>query len=210
MRPRRVSSSASSIETNGARGSADAELDRVGQAILDVLCAEARGEVAQEAEPKPAALLGRACGVGLDAHEISSVGGASTSQRRVQFGDGLHVFSQRTERGGIGGEIDARCAARALHAILDQVVEWRPAARLLEIVRAHWGIENQLHWVLDVVFDEDASRSRKDNAPQNLALLRKLALNVLRTHPDPASLRRKIKRAGWEDNFLSSLLAHMR
>lgn len=85
-----------------------------------------------------------------------------------------------------------------------------PAARVLEIVREHWGIENQLHWVLDVVFHEDAQRSRKDNAPRNLALLRKLALNVLRTHPDKASLRRKIKRAGWEDSFLASLLAHMR
>ena len=85
-----------------------------------------------------------------------------------------------------------------------------PAARLLEIVRAHWGIENQLHWVLDVIFAEDANRSRKDNAPQNLALLRKLALNILRSHPDRASLRRKIKRAGWEDTFLASLLSHMR
>jgi predicted transposase YbfD/YdcC len=93
------------------------------------------------------------------------------------------------------------------HFILSRLFS---ATRFLEIVRAHWGIENQLHWVLDVVFDEDASRSRKDNAPQNLALLRKMALNILRTHPDRASLRRKIKRAGWEDSFLSSLIAHMR
>lgn len=84
------------------------------------------------------------------------------------------------------------------------------AAKLLEVVRAHWTIENQLHWVLDVVFDEDGARNRKDHGPENLALLRKLALNILRAHPDKASLRRKVKRAGWDDAFLLSLFAQMR
>jgi predicted transposase YbfD/YdcC len=82
--------------------------------------------------------------------------------------------------------------------------------RLLTITRSHWGIENQLHWVLDVVFDEDRARNRKDNGPQNIALLRKLALNLLRSNRDKASIRRKIKRAGWDDTFLLSLLAQMR
>src|SRR5437868_11930009 len=54
--------------------------------------------------------------------------------------------------------------------------------RLLQVAQTHWTIENQLHWVLDVALLEDASRSRKDNAPQNLALIRKLALNTLRQH----------------------------
>jgi len=85
-----------------------------------------------------------------------------------------------------------------------------PAARLLQIVRAHWTIENQLHWVLDVVFDEDRARNRKDHGPQNIALLRKIALNLLRSHPDKASLRRKVKKAGWDDIFLLSILAQMR
>jgi predicted transposase YbfD/YdcC len=85
-----------------------------------------------------------------------------------------------------------------------------PAERVLAIVRTHWGVENQLHWVLDVDFNEDAARSRKDHAPQNLALLRKLALNILRQHPDKGSIKGKIKRAGWDDAFLLSLLGHMR
>jgi predicted transposase YbfD/YdcC len=83
------------------------------------------------------------------------------------------------------------------------------AKRLLQITRSHWSIENQLHWVLDVQFDEDANRARKDNAPENLATLRRLALNILRSHPDPASIRRKIKRAGWDNAFLLDLLSHM-
>jgi predicted transposase YbfD/YdcC len=83
-------------------------------------------------------------------------------------------------------------------------------ARVLAIARTHWGIENQLHWVLDVVFDEDRARNRKGNGPQNLAILRKFALNLLRSHPHKASIRRKIKHAGWNDEFLLSLLAQMR
>ena len=82
--------------------------------------------------------------------------------------------------------------------------------RLLHITRSHWAIENQLHWVLDVHFAEDRNRARKDNAPENLAILRRLALNILRAHPNTASIRRKIKRAGWDDAFLMETLSHMR
>lgn len=96
------------------------------------------------------------------------------------------------------------------------IVRWfvlsKPIAahRLIEVARTHWTIENQLHWVLDVDLEEDAARSRKDNAPQNLALLRRLALNILRGHPEKGSIKGKIKRAGWNDAFLISLLGHMR
>ena len=85
-----------------------------------------------------------------------------------------------------------------------------PAKKLLDIVRSHWSVENQLHWVLDVILGEDASRTRKDEAPQNLAILRKLALNILRAHPDKLSLRRKINAAAWDDAFLLSLLGQKR
>ncbi|MBD2777074.1 ISAs1 family transposase [Iningainema sp. BLCCT55] len=50
---------------------------------------------------------------------------------------------------------------------------------LAKSVRTHWTIENQLHWILDVQFNEDSSRIRKDNAPQNLAIIRHVALNLL-------------------------------
>jgi predicted transposase YbfD/YdcC len=84
------------------------------------------------------------------------------------------------------------------------------AQRMLEVARAHWTIENQLHWVLDVGFVEDTVRSRKDNAPQNLALIRKIALNLIRQNTDKGSIKGKIKRAGWDDAFLLSLLGQMR
>jgi predicted transposase YbfD/YdcC len=84
------------------------------------------------------------------------------------------------------------------------------AKKLLEIVRSHWAVENQMHWILDVVFAEDRSRARKDNAPENLAVLRRLALNVLRTHPEKISMRRKMNAAAWDDGFLLSLFGQKR
>ena len=54
------------------------------------------------------------------------------------------------------------------------------AELLAKAIRGHWGIENQLHWVLDVQFNEDDSRIRKDNAPENLAIIRQIALNLLK------------------------------
>jgi predicted transposase YbfD/YdcC len=84
------------------------------------------------------------------------------------------------------------------------------AKQLLRVTRSHWTIENQLHWVLDVHFDEDGNRARLDNAPENLAILRRLALNILRACPGPSSIRRKIKRAGWDNGFLLALFSHMR
>lgn len=81
---------------------------------------------------------------------------------------------------------------------------------LLRVARAHWQIENALHWELDVVMGEDAARNRKDNGPENLAVLRRLALNVARADTSKGSLSAKLKRAGWDEDFLLKLLGHMR
>jgi predicted transposase YbfD/YdcC len=84
------------------------------------------------------------------------------------------------------------------------------ATDLLDVVRGHWGIENNLHWILDVVFAEDKNRSRMDHAPENLAVLRKLAINMLQASPYVAPMRRKMLHAAWNDHFLVSLFGHMR
>lgn len=75
-------------------------------------------------------------------------------------------------------------------------------------VRAHWGIENQVHWVLDVAFHEDDCRLRKDHAPENLALIRHLALNLLRCDSSTkVGIKAKRLTAGWDNRFLLSLFA---
>jgi predicted transposase YbfD/YdcC len=81
------------------------------------------------------------------------------------------------------------------------------AERLNEVVRSHWGVENRLHWRLDVVMNEDQDRNRLGNGPENLAVLRHMAMNVMQNDATKGSLRGKIKRAGWDDAYLARLLA---
>jgi predicted transposase YbfD/YdcC len=80
----------------------------------------------------------------------------------------------------------------------------------LRVVRAHWSIENNQHWLLDVALAEDRAHTRNDNAAENIAILRRLALNLLRADPAKGSIRLKVKKAGWQDDYLLTLLAQMR
>jgi predicted transposase YbfD/YdcC len=85
-----------------------------------------------------------------------------------------------------------------------------PAYELLATVRRHWSIENDLHWQLDVLLGEDQLRGRKNNAPANHALLRRLTLNVLRADPEKIPLSHKRLKARWADQDLLRLISHMR
>jgi len=77
-------------------------------------------------------------------------------------------------------------------------------------VRGHWGVENSLHWVLDVCFREDECRIRSGNAPENLAILRRLSLNILKhTKHHNRGIKVKMKRAGWDNSFLAALLCEI-
>ena len=74
-------------------------------------------------------------------------------------------------------------------------------------VRKHWSIENSLHWVLDIVFRDDESRVRTRHAATNFVTLKHITLNMLKGVAGKASMRVRRKRAGWDDNFLLSVLA---
>jgi len=84
-------------------------------------------------------------------------------------------------------------------------------AQALAITRAHWQVENGLHWMLDVHLDEDLSRARKDNAPANTALLKRIARNILQAADTPAvPISHRIRKCAWNDDYLIHAITHMR
>ena len=84
------------------------------------------------------------------------------------------------------------------------------AERAAAAVRGHWAIENRLHWVLDVTFNEDQSRLRKGFGARNMAVVRHFALNLVRTATDKQSIKLRRKLAAWSQDYLSMLFAGQR
>jgi predicted transposase YbfD/YdcC len=82
------------------------------------------------------------------------------------------------------------------------------AKHILEVVRTHWSIENELHWVLDIAFREDESRIRKDYGPENFAVLRHIAVNLVKQEKtQKASIKGKRLKAGWDEAYLLKILS---
>ena len=85
----------------------------------------------------------------------------------------------------------------------------RSARKVAKAVRAHWGIENSLHWVLDVAFREDDCRVRMKNGPQNLAVMRHIALNLLKAEGSAkVGVKARRHKAGWDNEYLATVLAN--
>lgn len=80
------------------------------------------------------------------------------------------------------------------------------AKKVGNAIRSHWEVENKVHWVLDVTFKEDDSRIRTGDGAENVAIIRRFALNLARLHPQKNSMRGKLKQAGWSDGFRSALI----
>jgi predicted transposase YbfD/YdcC len=99
---------------------------------------------------------------------------------------------------GVGGKTERRYFVSSLEA--DEKL-------FAHAVRAHWGIENSLHYILDVIYGEDASRIRKDHSPRTLALIRKIALTVARSDRESkTSIRGRVRQMAWSEDYLESLL----
>jgi len=81
----------------------------------------------------------------------------------------------------------------------------------LDLTRKHWSIENDLHWILDVVLHEDLSRARKDNAPANIAFINRIVRNLLQAaDTGKVPIRHRVKKCAWNDDYLINTLTHMR
>jgi predicted transposase YbfD/YdcC len=104
-------------------------------------------------------------------------------------------YSERTVQGGTSTEVRYFIGSKKASA--------RYYGRAL---RNHWGIENNLHWQLDVSFGEDRDRTQERNTAENIALLRRVALTLLKRHPSKDSLVSKRKQAGWDCDFLEEIL----
>jgi predicted transposase YbfD/YdcC len=83
------------------------------------------------------------------------------------------------------------------------------ANKFSQAVRQHWAIENNLHWQLDVTFDEDKLRMRIKNAAQNLSIMRRMTLNILKLDDLKGSLKGKRKKAGWSKSYFDKLLCFL-
>jgi len=112
---------------------------------------------------------------------------------------GLSAIGKVTATREVGGKQTSHTRYFLLSAALEP-------GRFLAVTREHWRIENSLHWVLDVTMNEDQARNRIGNGAENLALLRRMALNLARTEPTKGSMRGKIKKAGWSDEFMLDLI----
>ena len=153
---------------------------------------------------------------------------AATCARSAETDVGHGRIEERSCRAAEAGWLDARHPGwkglRSLAAVTARRVDKKTGGESLETrfyiaslepdpkailaaVRAHWGIENNLHWTMDVTFDEDRCRTRKDASPLNFAIIRHTAYNILKADKTRGSLRRKRLRACIDPTFRSSLFA---
>lgn len=133
--------------------------------------------------------------------------------RRTWTTDALEWFEDHTSWTGLQTLVVQRCARSTATKDSESLrifISSKPAEeveRLARLARGHWAVENQLHWVLDMAFDEDQSRARKDNAPLNLAMMRRLALGLLkRNKTRKVGVAGKRLIAGWDRNYLIEVL----
>lgn len=149
-------------------------------------------------------------------HQTDYVGGRIEQRRailthKLELLDETHAYKncqtvlkiESTREYNKGTELHKETETRYYISDLDKNAE-----ELNVLVRGHWGIENNLHWALDVVFREDDCRVLKGNAPENLNTLRKIALEILTNSPDKNSLKVKRKNAGWDNQYAFDVVHH--
>lgn len=165
-----------------------AQIERLEETLLVSECAEASGYGVQERSHGREEF--RACWVLTDLEQLSERAKWPGLQSVIV------IVRDRTVDGQNSCEKHYYISSRKMSA-----------KKFLGAVRGHWGIENSLHWVLDVVFDEDGSRVRKDHGPENFGMLRRMAVSLLKAEQSKGSIQVKRLKAGWDNDFLEKVLA---
>jgi predicted transposase YbfD/YdcC len=137
-----------------------------------------------------------------------------TVAREVDWLDGDRRFPGELRLPGVAtivrvasrAELKDRCRFETRYYVSSATLS---APRAAAAVRGHWAIENSLHWVLDVTFGDDQSRVRKGHGAKNMAVVRHFAINLARTAKDKRSVRLRRKCAGWDPNYLATILGYL-
>ena len=117
----------------------------------------------------------------------------------------LHTIVKVTAERTVTSTGETRTSAESRYYICSD--EEPTAKRLQQAVREHWGVENNLHWTIDMAFREDESRIRTGNAPSNMAVLRHIALNLIRQDKErKVGVKASRLKAGWSTDYLEKLL----
>lgn len=152
----------------------------------------------------------------VEVHQEVDAGHGRVETRTCWFTRDLRDVQQRADWSGLNGiamirreRTDKRTGSTSVESAYFIVANPNASAGLVaRVVREHWGIENTLHWVLDMTFDEDRCRVRAGNAAENLAILRHMVMNLMRTAPGKKrSMVKRRQRCAWDRNFMLSVLA---
>lgn len=147
----------------------------------------------------------------FDCYEETDKGHGRIEIRKIYVSSSIDWLEQKKDWKGLSSIIKVE-STRILQD--KQTTEYRyyisslktSPQRMLQAIRSHWGIENSLHWILDLTFREDECRIRKKNAPENMAIIRHIVFNILQHADSKISIRRRKKKAGWSDEYLENVL----
>jgi len=158
-----------------------------------------------------AAEAGGFAGVDFDYIEETDKDHGRLEVRRYWIAEDLRTLSDRQGWKGLRsiGMVERECWSGGIHTVERRYfINSIPAdaKRFAKAVRKHWGVENRLHWQLDVVFGEDASRIRKGNAPAIMTALRHLCMNLFEQEPSRMRLSQKRCKAAWNDSYRAKVL----
>lgn len=148
------------------------------------------------------------------AHQSCDGGHGRIETRRVKASSNIEWLKRRHPHWEGLTSIIAVSATREIKSVESREVRYFISSldasnpeRLGAIVRAHWGIENNLHWVLDYAFNEDAQRTRTGNSAANFGIMRHVALNLLKADKvTKAGMKNKRLKAGWDDDYLLEII----